>query len=161
MSKLSWILAFAVSVALIAAPGIARAQVDIGGQVLYNDDLADGTVGIGGRAKFGVPGVGLNVRADGNFFFPDCGAVDCDFWEILANVTLDVAPGSPAAPYVGAGLAFEQLSGGGGDVDDTGFNLLGGVELGALLPLDVYGELSYRIMDDFTDQLVLSAGVLF
>lgn len=161
MSKHPWILAFAVAASLVAAPP-AEAQVDLGPQVLYNDDLADGTVGIGARASFGVPTVGLNVRADGNFFFPDCGpTVDCDFWEIVANVTYNVAPVSPASPYLGGGLAFQQLTGGGGDVDDTGFNILGGVELGGILPLNAFGELSYRIMDGFSNQFVLSAGVLF
>lgn len=161
MKKRTWFLVCALSAALVAAPG-AQAQVNVGGQLLYNNELSDGSMGIGGRVGVELPVAGLQVRADGNWFFPDCGAgLDCDFWELLGSVSYGLLPASPAQPYVGAGISYQNLSSGGADLDETGFNILGGVELGGLLPVNVFAELAYRMMGDFNNQFMLSTGVLF
>lgn len=156
----AWILA-AVSVLALALPSGAEAQVDLGVQGVYNTEQQDGTPGVGARAAIGVPATGLGVHADFNWLFPDCPADSCESWELLGGVRYGILPASPASPYVGAGFAFQNLSVGPQDTDDTGFNVLAGLELGGLTPVQAYGEVSYRLMDAFEDQLVLSVGLQF
>lgn len=148
----------------------AEAQVDFGVQGLYNTDWtspdgSDGAAGIGARAGIGLPVVGLGLKGDFNWYFPDCGSAECDYWEIVANLTYSILGVSPVSPYFGGGLAYqatsiESLS---ADIssDDPGFNLLGGLEVGGLSPISGYGEVSYRLMDDHENQLILSVGLLF
>lgn len=168
MRKHSWTLVFALSLLLAAAPG-AEAQFQIGGQGLYNTE-GDGAYGVGARVGVGLPVAGLQVRADGNYFFPDCTTgFDCSVWELVGSATYSLLPASPASPYVGAGLAYQNssVSGvvGGIDVDDSlsdgGFNLLGGVELGGLMAVNLFAEMGYRLMGDNANQFMISTGVLF
>lgn len=156
----AWILAAVFALAL-ALPSGAEAQIDLGVQGVYNTEQQDGTPGIGARAAIGVPVTGLGVHADFNWLFPDCPADSCELWELLGAVRYGLLPASPASPYVGAGFAFQNSSVGTLETDDTGFNVLAGLELGGLMPVQAYGEASYRLMDGFEDQLVLSAGLLF
>lgn len=153
--------ALALLLLFFCLPSGAEAQIDLGVQGVYNTELQDGTPGIGARAAFGLPATGLGVHGEFNWLFPDCAPSDCEFWEAAASARFGLLPASPASPYLGAGLAHQNLSVGPVDTSETGFNLLAGVEVGGLLPLQAYGEASYRLMDEFDDQLVLTVGLLF
>lgn len=163
MRKSPWVVLLAVSLTLLSARP-AAAQIDVGVHGLYNDNaqLTDGSVGVGARAGVELPLVGLGAHGDFNWYFPDCAdGVDCEFREILGGVTYSVLPLVAASPYFGAGVALQNSSVDGMEADETGFNLLAGVELGGVSPINGYGEVSYRLMDDFENQLVISAGILF
>ncbi len=50
----------------------------------------------------------------------------------------------------------------GGSNEEVGFNLLAGVKVGAMMPVNLFGELKYQIFGDpFDNQFVISAGIYF
>ena len=158
-----------VAAALVATPSPASSQLDPGVQAVWSPDVFDGSLGIGGRVGLGLGRTlpGLELLGVFDWFFPDCGPADCDFWELAAGATYAVAlAGSDLRPYFGGGLTYQNLSTGSSagtiaDADDLGFHVLGGLEMGGALAFDPFLELRYDMMSDFEDMLVVSLGVAF
>ena len=157
-----------VALAALLMPATAQAQVDLGIQASYNAEPAgfdglDGAFGLGARLGVGLPLVGLGVTGSFDYFFPDCGTPDCTFWDLSGNVTYSI-PSVAINPYFGGGLALQSFEqdGVGESEEEIGFNLLAGVKLGAMMPVNLFGELKYQIFGDpFDNQFVISAGILF
>ncbi len=154
-------LALVLTVPLLAlSPSLARAQVDLGGQLSWADD-ADW--GLGARVTVGLPVETIPLQAIGSFdfFFPD-GPVD--YWEINANIAYLIPVQSVViVPYVGTGfnIAHVELDSGGlvEDVSDTdlGLNLLGGIRFtGTAQPF-----VEVRVELGGGEQVVLTGGVTF
>lgn len=156
-----------IALTALLAPGSAQAQIDLGAQLSYNGEPAgaeglDGAFGLGARVGVGLPLVGLGVTGSFDYFFPDCDPADCTFWDLSGNVTYTL-PSVAVNPYFGGGVALQSF-----EVDEfdsqeeVGFNLLAGVKLGAMMPVDLFGELKYQIFGDpFDNQFVISAGIYF
>ena len=157
------LLAFAA----FLSPHAAQAQVSLGVQASYNGEPAgleglDGAFGLGARVGVGLPLVGLGVTGSFDYFFPDCDPADCSFWDLSGNVTYTL-PSVAVNPYFGGGVALQSFEVDGFDSEEEiGFNLLAGVKLGAMMPVDFFGELKYQIFGEpFDNQFVISAGVYF
>lgn len=156
-----------IALTTLLAPGSARAQIDLGAQLSYNGEPAgaeglDGAFGLGARVGVGLPLVGLGVTGSFDYFFPDCDPVDCTFWDLSGNVTYTL-PSVAVNPYFGGGVALQSFEVEEFDSEEeVGFNLLAGVKLGAMMPVDLFGELKYQIFGDpFDNQFVISAGIYF
>lgn len=155
-----------IALATLLAPGSARAQIDLGAQLSYNGEPAgleglDGAFGLGARVGVGLPLVGLGVTGSFDYFFPDCDPLDCSFWDLSGNVTYTL-PSVAVNPYFGGGVALQSFEVEGESEEEVGFNLLAGVKLGAMMPVNLFGELKYQIFGDpFDNQFVISAGLYF
>ena len=149
--------AAAVAVAFsLASPATADAQVSFGVQGDYGTEIE--AVGIGPRIDVMIPGAaGFGLVGSFDYYFPD----NSDFWEINANATyaFDAAP--VVAPYIGAGLNYADVSPDGVDAsnDETGLNVLGGLEFGVDAPVTPFVEGRYATT--FDGQFVITGGILF
>lgn len=134
--------ALALTMAMVAAPTIARAQTmgvppfHFGAQA---DFATDGSVfGVGGRVEYGltsmVPSL-TDFRFVGSFdvFFPSAGS----YWEINPGVATSFnLANAPVKPYAGAGLNIAHGTGN----TDIGLNLFGGVKFKAMGTLTPFAE---------------------
>lgn len=167
--KLSFALVAGACLLYGAAP--AAAQVGFGPQVSYAEDF---DLGIGARLQFGmgslfgdegIPGSLIGIAAF-DWFFPDCGDIDCSYLEFNANGAYPFARESEFSPYLGAGLHFARWSSDadtglgdlGDDATEIGLNLLGGLlyDLGSF---SAFGEGRFEIGGG--EQFVLTLGILF
>lgn len=153
------------SLLVVAVPRGARAQLHLGGQAsLAFDRGSDNSVGVGIRAALGLPMIPIEVHGSADYFFPSCDPVDCSFWEANANAIFRIStPGMPLRPYLGAGLNYQSFSNDLiGDFSGAGFNILGGVELGATPLIRPFLEARYEITnaDGLDNQLLLTAGII-
>lgn len=158
--------AMTLALAALVLPTDADAQVDVGVQASFNSEPAglddnDGAFGVGARIGINLPIIGLGVLGTGDIFFPDCDP-DCDFWDVSGNLTYTF-PLVALDPYIGAGVALQSFELEGFDSEEeVGGNLFAGVKVGALLPVQLFGELKYQIFGEpFDDQFVVSVGILF
>lgn len=165
-----WLVAVGIilSMGFVAEP--AQAQVQFGAQASY---AADFDFGIGVRAQSGLasfmeeesPLAVLTGVVSLDFFFPDCGTVDCSYMEINGNALYPLDFGEGFAPYAGGGLNIARISYdfgefGGGETSDTevGLNLLGGATF-ALGGFNTFAEAKVELGGG--EQVVLAFGVLF
>lgn len=119
----------ALTAAIVAVPGLARAQVTLGPTLAYHDD-AD--FGIGAALGMPLDGVepGLGFLGDFVIFFPD--APGLDFFEINGSLTYDFPiEDADVLPFVLAGLniarASVDVAGVSASNTDLGLNLGGGI----------------------------------
>lgn len=166
------IAAFAVLIAsALAQP--AQAQVQFGVQANYADDF---DFGIGARAQFDLGSMlqlegamaSLRGAVTGDFYFPDCGGVDCSYMEINGNALYPFEVEGDLEPYAGGGLNIarfsteftEPVSGTTSSSSDTdlGLNAIGGAnfDLGSMA---AFAEAKIEIGGG--EQFVLTFGVLF
>jgi hypothetical protein len=171
MRKVAAGLVLAVALALFPWQ-VASGQVSIGAHASYMSEIgtgftaqtADGTVGVGGRLGIGIPVVGIKLLGTVDMFFPDCGTEDCDFHAATANLLYTIPIPVLISPYFGAGIAVQNSEGGSsflGDLSDWGINLMAGFSLDNGGSFQPFVEGKYQIMNDFDDQLVISAGLSF
>ncbi|MFO7895279.1 MAG: outer membrane beta-barrel protein [Longimicrobiales bacterium] len=166
------IAAFAVLMAgALAQP--AQAQVQFGAQANYADDF---DFGIGARAQFDLGSMfelegamaSLKGVVSGDFYFPDCGDLDCSYMEINGNALYPIEMEGDLAPYVGGGLNIARFSADYTDPfsgttssssdTDVGLNALGGAnfDLGSMA---AFAEAKIELGGG--EQFVLTFGVLF
>ncbi len=152
----------------VLTPGALQAQIGVGGQLSYGDDV---NAGIGVRGTFGLTTrIPLQIIGSFDYFFPgDIGGSDITYWELNGNlVYLFSIPTLPTVtPYAGAGLNLAYVS---SQVDifglapttfsstELGLNLLGGAQFN-LGPVTPFGEL--RIELGGGEQFVITGGALF
>lgn len=156
-----------LSIALLGAlPAGAAAQLHLGGQasMAFDRPADETTTGVGVRAALGLPAFPLEVHGSVDYFFPDCDPVDCSFWEANANAIFRVPlPAIPLRPYVGAGLNYQSFTADGvPDQSGTGFNILGGLEIGATPLIRPFVEGRYEIIDSdgLDNQFIVTAGII-
>ena len=146
---------FAVCVAAaLAWPGVLSAQIDLGPQVNWGDDV---DFGVGGRVWLGIP-AGIPLAAIGSFdyFFP---GNDVTYWEFNANAVYSFPiPSDVVAPYAGAGFNIAHASANSVGNTELGFNILGGAKftVGQFTP---FGELRFELSGG--EQFVITGGLLF
>ena len=148
-------LAFAGVVAAGSAPAPASAQVRLGGQISYANDVLGGTIGAGPRAEFGIPAFPVRLAASADWFFPNCN--QCRYWETNVNalVSLPLLP-IPFFRYVGGGWHLQSIKA--NPFEDAtrarGFNAVAG--LGSE---NTSVEVRYEIVKDVDNQFVLSFAI--
>ena len=143
----------------------AERIVQFGVQGSYGEDT---DFGVGGRIIGNIGQLlgmqGIEAIGSFDYFFPDCGSVDCSYFEVNGNVVYRF-PLQQAifSPYVGGGLNVAHGSVdffGLGEASDTkfGFNLLGGAKfhIGIVQP---FAEFRFEI--EGGEQFVITGGVLF
>lgn len=148
-------LAVAGVVAAGWAPAPVAAQLRLGGQISYANDVLGGTVGVGPRAEFGIPAFPVRLAASGDYFFPNCN--QCRYWEANVNalVSLPLLP-VPFFRYVGGGWHLQSIKA--NPFEDAtrarGFNAVAG--LGSD---NTSVEVRYEIVKDVDNQFVLSFAI--
>ena len=137
---------------LILTPAAAQAQLGLGAQLNWGDDV---DLGIGVRGTYTLPTTfPLEVIGSFDYFFPSVGVseIDLNYWEINANVVY-LFPVSSAviAPYAGTGFNFAHASVSSTEFQDIsisdselGLNILGGAKfnVGGFMP---FGELRIEL----------------
>ncbi len=150
MRRLLQVGALAAAIALLPLQQ-AEAQVGFGAQASY-DFAGDGSFGAGARVDVGLPALPIGLLGTFDYFFAD----PDDYWQIGANAIFDIPlPAMPVSPYVGGGLNYMDFEGG----DDTGWQILGGVEFGLPGMINPFAEL--KVVDHFDTELQISVGVNF
>lgn len=151
-------IAAALALAGVAAgfaPAPVAAQVRLGGQISYANDVLGGTIGIGPRAEFGVPAFPVRLAASADWFFPNCH--QCRYWETNVNalVSLPLLP-IPFFRYVGGGWHLQSIRA--NPFEDAtrsrGFNAVGGLGSG-----NTSVEVRYEIVKDIDNQFVVSFAI--
>ena len=152
--------------AMLALPGSAAAQVDLGVHGRFSEVRGE-SWGVGGGLSYLRPrGTDLlvGVSAYGTFYWPDCGASECDAWagDFLATVKRN-GPGG-TRPYAGAGAKYVDVSveAGGNQVsgDAWGFMLLVGSEYGmGDQPIVPFIEFDMAFMSGASDVWDLTLGI--
>ncbi|MFP4623087.1 MAG: hypothetical protein ACOCVZ_10255 [Gemmatimonadota bacterium] len=164
------LIAAGVLVALGAVAEPAQAQVQFGVQANYADDF---DFGIGARAQFALgptldpegPLSELTGVVSFDYYFPDCGGLDCSYIEFNGNALYPIDIGEGFAPYVGGGIHVGRVSVDfesefADDTSDTevGLNALGGATFG-LGVLSAFAEAKLQLAG--AEQFALTFGVLF
>ncbi len=152
------------ALALLTRP--VGAQIFLGGQLSYDDDIARGSWAIGARAGIDIPLVGLTILATGDFYMPDCGIQECDFQDASLNLVYRLPIPLLISPYFGAGVAVQNTEGKSsmlGDLSDYGVSVLAGAVLKGptFSRFQPFGEVRYVLMQDFDNQRIVSFGILF
>jgi len=150
---------------LILTPATARAQVGLGGQLNWGDDV---DLGIGVRGTYTLPTtLPLEIIGTFDYFFPSVGVsgIDLNYWELNANIVYLIPVSSNVvAPYAGTGLNFAHASVSATEftdmsVSDTelGLNVLGGAKfnVGGFMP---FGEL--RVELGGGEEVILTGGAM-
>jgi hypothetical protein len=144
------------AVAFLLMPGQeVEAQVSFGPQLSYNTEIEE--FGIGARLEVSPPAFPVSFYGSGDYVFVDDTFLD---FAVGAKYALSL-PGSPLAPYFGAGVTHQRWSVSDFDFDDTGFHLAAGLGLGGVMPIGAFVEGRYLLMGDFENQLVINLGILF
>lgn len=162
-----WMALAVVVSAAAAAPASAQR---FGVHANWADDV---DFGIGARMEVDAQGLFTDDEpfsrtfflGSFDYFFPDCGSFDCNYWEINAGLAIPIIA-ADIDPYVGAGINIasfgydedlpDEFDFGGSDTD-VGLNLLGGIRF-PLGNLSAFGE--GRLELGGGEQLVLSFGVM-
>ncbi len=137
------------------APAPAAAQVRLGGQLSFANDVLSGTIGAGPRVELGAPILPVRLAASADYFFPGCN--QCRYWEANVNalVSLPLLP-IPFLHYFGGGWHLQSIKA--NPFDDAtrtrGFNAVGGMR-----SADTTIEVRYEILPDIKNQFVLSLAV--
>ncbi len=149
-----------LTLAVFATPGAA--QLRPGVHVAHANDFAGGTNGVGASLELSFPLLPVDVFVAGDYFFPDCGDVDCGLYGGSADVHFSL-PIPVLTPYGTAGLVYRKWKVTDFDVvstgSDTGFGLGAGVNLSTIV-LGAYAEARYEFVDP-DDQLVFRVGIRF
>ncbi len=151
-------------VALLAlSPGGLDGQLlSVGGQISHANKQFNGSTGIGARLALGLPVIPVEITGAAEYFFPDCGGNDCTYWGANGHILLKIPTVMPVKPYGGVGIGYQSISQDfGDDGDETGTNLVLGVELGATPRVSPFIELRYELLSELSDQLVVSLGIVF
>jgi opacity protein-like surface antigen len=163
--KMSRTIMVAVAAFALGATG-AHAQ-RFGVQLDWGNDV---DFGVGARVELDVPNLisetePLNrtfLIGSFDYFFPDCGDLDCTYWEINTNVAFPIIVAG-IDPYVGAGLNLAHVDAGteggldAGSDTDVGLNILGGIRF-PLRGVTAFGEARYEVAGG--EQFVLTFGAL-
>lgn len=157
---------FAALALCLVSAGSAHAQ-RFGAQLSWG---SDSDLGIGARAEFDLTGKLAKagplsqafIITAFDFYFPDCGGVDCTWWELNPSIAIPLKSTS-LNPYVGAGLNIASVTvdlGTFGKRSDTqvGLNILGGLKF-PLGGLSAFSEA--RLSLGGGEQVAVSFGVLF
>ncbi len=150
---------------LILTPATAQAQLGLGAQLNYGDDV---DLGIGVRGAYTLPTTfPLEIIGSFDYFFPSVGVdgIDLNYWEFNANVVyLIPVTSNVVAPYAGTGLNFAHASVSSDEFQDfsvsdseMGLNILGGAKfkLGGVQP---FGELRVELAGG--EEFVLTGGAM-
>ena len=168
MTNRRYIGAILMIVAL-SSPAPVEGQVGLGFHGSFSNTLANsGSFGVGGNVTLPMFSVfslsNLKIMASGDYFFPDCGRLDCDFTEWGLHLVLaETAAEYATEGYLGAGLIYQVISEREGDsppvrTTDFGVSAILGVRLFIESFLDPFVEVHYERLTDLNHWLV-SAGL--
>ena len=135
----------------------AAAQVRAGLHGSYQQQILDGSYGLGGRAEFDLsflPGI-LALAGTYDHFFPDC--TSCSASDIGAQLIIAAQP-----MYLGLGTSYRRFEAGESDESgDLALNLVAGVRIAVLPVLWPYLEYRQEIGSDTINDQTFSLGVVF
>lgn len=144
--------------AVLAATGEAHAQLAPGIHVARANDVGGGANGVGASVELSFPLAPVDVFVGGDYFFPDCGVVDCGLWGGSADVHFKM-PLPVLTPYGAVGIVYRKSTADDVGSDATGFGIGAGVNLGTVL-LGAYLEGRYEFVGQ-DDQMVFRLGIRF
>ncbi|MDT8341602.1 MAG: outer membrane beta-barrel protein [Longimicrobiales bacterium] len=163
------LLTVAAALALAFLPGAADAQLRFGAHVARAQDLPgfdaaggdDGSFGIGARVGIDPPLIPLAFYGTFDYFFPDCGSLDCDYQNFAIDTNFTFLPLLLLDLYATGGITFRRF-----ELEDesdtaTGFSLGGGVSFNFLVNAYLEARNEFFDGDDGGDQLLIRLGVLF
>ena len=166
MRRLLLTLSVAVACVALAQPVDAQFKFGIQGAAItsLDDPILEGTVGAGARLMLDPPLFPLALVGSGVYYFPDCGATDCNDWtaSIAAQLRL---PAPVISPYVLGGWQIRRSEERGISSDESGPLVGIGVQLNFGLSLFLEGTMEFRdeitgTPDIDTDPIVIKGGIL-
>lgn len=165
----TWRAGLGAVAAILITAGAAEAQ-RFGPTLSWSDDF---DLGLGARLEYDLPNL---ITAEGPFartylitsfdyMFPDCGVVDCSYWQLNGNLAVPITA-TNINPYAGAGLNIARASASysdfGSNVSNSnteiGLNLLGGLQF-QLGSLNAFSEAWLQLGGG--EQFGLTFGLLF
>ena len=147
------------------APGSAQAQLSVSADGTYNNNILNGSWGLGGRIGVELPRTRYfrwDLVGGAVWYFPSCGGGTCDWWEAQGMLLFYRPAGSEFDPYFGAGFSYHTFKLVAATVDDTdwGIDLLLGSKLGMWGPVQPYAEVRYKFMNEVpANQFAFTFGV--
>ena len=147
-------------VGLVGIPRAAAAQFQLGGYVGREFDDADNWFLFGAEGRFELAGFPFTLQPRFQYHpFTGGHVIQLD-GNLLYHLRL-VNPGR-FRPYAGAGISWQQESGGGFSDSQVGFNLLGGTDFllpGA--PVNLFATAQYTVADNWPNSYTLVVGALY
>jgi hypothetical protein len=173
----SLFLAAVAALALLAVPSDAQAQLKFGAHVAYGagtDSFTavgeeDGTFGLGARVGFGLPAFPLTVLGTVDYFFVDCGDVDCGYQNFAVDANWAFLPLQIVELYATGGILMRRasVSGSLGTVSfdesntETGFSLGAGVSFNLIASAYLEARNEFFSDDKGGNQILIRLGLLF
>jgi hypothetical protein len=137
---------------------------DFEGVTALEDFDFSGDFGIGGRLAFSPPLFPLGVFGDLTYYFPDCGASDCSYWNAQVGAQLGL-PLPMIRPYLLGGWQFKNVSVDNSSGDSNNPFIGAGVEFGMLAGLFIEGQMEFDektgVNDIGATPFVIRAGIQF
>jgi len=170
-------LAALATLALVAVPSDAEAQLRFGAHVAYgagtdnfsDANAEDGTFGLGARLGLDVPAFPLTVLGTVDYFFVDCGDVDCGYQNFAVDANWALVPLEILELYVTGGVLLRRASIK-GDVlgqpfdesaTKTGFSLGAGVSFNLIASAYLEARNEFFSEDNGGNQILVRVGLLF
>jgi hypothetical protein len=150
----------------VTAPTQAEAQVGVGGDVSYNNNVTNGSWGFGGRVGVQLPNLGFaswKLLGSGVWYIPSCGFGTCDWYELQGTLLFARPTQTKTAPYFGLGATYQRVNLQAATVDDSfwGLDLLIGTPIGQWGPVLPYAEVRYKFMETIANQFAFLLGFGF
>lgn len=173
----SLFLAAAAAFALVALPSAADAQLKFGAHVAYGAgtdnfasvDQEDGTFGLGARVGFGLPAFPLDILGTVDYFFVDCGDVDCGYQNFAVDANWAFLPLQIVELYATGGVLMRRTSVSGDllgvsfdeSTTHTGFSLGAGVAFNLIASAYLEARNEFFSEDKGGNQILIRLGLLF
>lgn len=143
---------------LLMVPATSQAQVSFGPQVSYASEIEE--IAVGARLQAGLPTLlsGLQLIGSADYYFEDCGDIDCSTLDFNANVALPILPLPMMQVYAGGGLNIIRVSVEDFSESETGINVLAGVKFPGTT-IRPFAEARYTFGD--FDRFTITGGLLF
>jgi hypothetical protein len=141
----------------VAAPKVALAQVRVGPSIGYEFDDTDYFILLGAEARAKL--AALPIEIDPRFSFQPADNVDLLQFDVNALYDLPLAHTSTFLPYAGVGVAFQHITGGGGNY--VGYNLIWGTYLQLHSSWQPFAQFEYSVIIHEPNPAVIAVGALY
>jgi hypothetical protein len=150
-------IAAVVSLCTVAAPAAARAQIRVGPNVGYEFDDESYFMLFGAEARAKL--TALPIEIDPRFSIQPANGASLLQFDLNALYDLPLARTSTFLPYAGLGIAFQDITSGGGTY--VGYNLIWGTYLQLHSAWQPFAQFQYSVIIHEPNPAVIAVGALY